>query len=35
MPAPLLRDVLHTSRLPEKTKTYLRTAVLGSRDARA
>jgi hypothetical protein len=35
MPAPLLRDVLHTSRLPEKTKTYLRTAVLGSTDARA
>ena len=32
---PLLRDVLHTSRLPEKTKAYLRTAVLGSKDARA
>lgn len=30
MPAPLLRDVLHTSRLPEKTKTYLRNVVLGS-----
>lgn len=28
---PLLRDVLHTSRLPEKTKTYLRNAVLGSK----
>jgi hypothetical protein len=24
LPPPLLRDVLHTSRLPEKTKTYLR-----------
>lgn len=31
MPAPLLRDVLHTSRLPEKTKAYLRNAVLGSK----
>lgn len=30
MPAPLLRDVLHTSRLPEKTKAYLRTALLGT-----
>jgi len=28
---PLLRDVLHTSRLPEKTKTYLRTKVLAGR----
>jgi hypothetical protein len=26
-----LRDVLHTSRLPEKTKAYLRNTVLGSR----
>lgn len=32
---PLLRDVLHTSRLPEKTKAYLRSAVLGNSDARA
>jgi len=32
LPPPLLRDVLHTSRLPEKTKAYLRTAVLGSRN---
>jgi len=32
---PLLRDVLHTSRLPEKTKVYLRTAVLGSAGARS
>jgi hypothetical protein len=32
---PLLRDVLHTSRLPEKTKMYLRTAVLGSAGARS
>jgi hypothetical protein len=31
MPAPLLRDVLHTSRLPEKTKAYLRNTVLGSK----
>jgi hypothetical protein len=31
MPAPLLRDVLHTSRLPEKTRAYLRTTVLGSK----
>ncbi len=31
LPAPLLRDVLHTSHLPEKTKTYLRNTVLGSR----
>lgn len=29
---PLLRDVLHTSRLPEKTKAYLRTAVLGAKN---
>jgi hypothetical protein len=29
LPAPLLRDILHTSRLPEKTKTYLRSALLG------
>ena len=35
MPAPLLRDVLHTSRLPEKTKAYLRTAVLGAREPSA
>jgi hypothetical protein len=33
LPPPLLRDVLHTSRLPEKTKAYLRTAVLGTKDA--
>jgi len=32
LPPPLLRDVLHTSRLSEKTKSYLRTAVLGSRE---
>jgi hypothetical protein len=32
LPPPLLRDVLHTSRLPEKTKAYLRTAVLGMKD---
>jgi hypothetical protein len=31
MPAPLLRDILHTSRLPERTKTYLRNTVLGSK----
>jgi hypothetical protein len=31
LPPPLLRDVLHTSRLPEKTKMYLRNTVLGSR----
>lgn len=30
LPPPLLRDVLHSSRLPEKTKAYLRTTVLGS-----
>lgn len=30
LPPPLLRDVLHTSRLPEKTKAYLRTTVLGT-----
>jgi hypothetical protein len=27
LPPPLLRDVLHTSRLPEKTKSYLRSNV--------
>lgn len=32
---PLLRDILHASRLPEKTKAYLRSAVLASNDARA
>ena len=32
---PLLRDILHTSRLPEKTKTYIQAAVLGNKDARA
>ena len=35
LPPPLLRDVLHTSRLPEKTKSYLRSAVLQGKDARA
>ncbi len=32
LPPPLLRDVLHTSRLPEKTKSYLRTAILGTKE---
>jgi hypothetical protein len=32
LPAPLLRDLLHASRLPEKTKAYLRTAVLGTKE---
>jgi hypothetical protein len=27
LPPPLLRDVLHTSRLPEKIKTYLQENV--------
>lgn len=33
LPPPLLRDVLHTSRLPEKIKAYLRTTILGRTNA--
>jgi hypothetical protein len=32
LPPPLLRDILHTSRLPEKMKACLRTTVLGTKD---
>jgi hypothetical protein len=32
LPPPLLRDVLHASRLPDQTKSYLRTAILGTKE---
>jgi hypothetical protein len=35
LPPPLLRDILHTSRLSEKTKAYLRNTVLGNKNGQA